>query len=140
MARSETKTKATSATRVFNIINLFRGNIAVPSKPAVGEADPVGSAQLLSAEKRSQILGKAFQALPPGRTQSSLTPAGLMTIVQSSIRQVGNARLENRKILQLMPEIDKAARLMIASTLSPNDLSRHQIPNTFTDDLSLINI
>lgn len=136
MARKPTK--ATGA-RVFNIIELLRGNIDFSGARTTEEVTPVayGSGELISVEARSKILSGAFRAVDSNAQRLPTTAGSLLNIVQNSLSQVTQSRLENRKILQLMPEVDKAARLMVASIFSPNDLSRNRITVTFDcDDIS----
>ena len=131
MAQKPTRT---SGSRVSNIMGLLRGNFDFKTTESV-EKGPIayGSSELISAETRSKILSGALKATD--RMDNRVSSAGsLLGIVQSSLSKVGHERLENRKILQLVPEVDKAARLMIASMFSPNDLTRHEIAITFNCD------
>lgn len=127
------KPNAISGSRVSNIMGLLRGNFEFQSPTPNSTTVAYGSPELISHEARSKILAGAFRAIEP-QAQAPVSQANILGIVQSSLTRVGSERLENRKILQLMPEVDKAARLMIASTFSPNDLTRQEIPVEFDLD------
>lgn len=124
------KPSKTTGSKVSNIMGLLRGNFDFNSSSDTVAPQAFGSPEIISHKTRSKILQKLVDVdRTPQRER--IDDAGVMGIVQSSLSKVGNERLENRKILQLMPEVDKAARLMIASTFSPNDLSRQHIPVVF---------
>lgn len=129
------KPSSASGPRAFNIMGLLRGNFDFSTAPPESKTVAYGSRELISKEARSKILSGAFRAVK-STTQEKPSTASILGIVQTSLSKMGNERLENRKILQLMPTVDKAARLMVASTLSPNDLTRQEINVTYdTDDI-----
>lgn len=137
MAKKPTKT---SGLRVSNIMGILRGNFdfKAPTEEIVNTAS-YGSEELISTEERSKILSGSLRAVDNISRQPT-TAGSLMSMVQSSLSHVGKERLENRQILQLMPEVDKAARLMVASIFSPNDLTRHNIAVKFDcNDISEVN-
>lgn len=120
--------------RLTNIINTLRGDIdfTQPSTDLVAPA-AYGTSELISNDHKRKILSGALTSIE--RTRRHSTNSGtILGLVQSSLSKVGADRLENRKILQLMPEVDKAARLIVASIFSPNDLSRQSISVTFDSD------
>lgn len=117
--------------RVSNIMGLLRGNFDF-KKTVEAPVSTVayGKAELVSAEMRTKILQGAFRSIPQ-TDNSKVTPSSVLGIVQASFNRVGSDRAENRKILQLLPEVNKAARLIVASIFSPNDLSRQNIQVVF---------
>ena len=119
-----TKPKKVSGSRISNMMGLLRGNFNFEVREDKKEAPKYGSSELISKEVRSKILSNSYAATP---RQNNSSAAGVVKVVQSSLQRTGNLRMENRKILQMMPDVDKAARLMVASIFSPNDLSRQEI-------------
>jgi hypothetical protein len=130
MAKSPTKSQGA---RTFNIIDSLRGNFTFRANeketPPPSAAYP--SPELISRDDRTKLLQGNLDS--PGQQRQPVAAGSLINIVQGSLVKVGKERMENRKILGLMPEVDKAARLMIASTLSPNDLTRDVIPVVFNN-------
>lgn len=128
MAQKPTKA---SGSRVSNIMGILRGNFDI-KQPTVEKVTTAsyGSEELISSQERSKILSGSLRAVD-NVTRQPATAGSLMSMVQGSLSHVGKERLENRQILQLMPEVDKAARLMVASIFSPNDLTRHNIAVKF---------
>lgn len=127
------KPKATSGSRVSNIIAAMRGDFDFKALTAEDRPAAFGSAELINNEMRHKILSGATRAAETGHNARP-TAQGMMGLVQSSLTRSGQERLENRKILQLLPEVAKAARLMTASTFSPNDLSLNEISIHFASD------
>lgn len=122
--------KKTQGARTFNIIGLLRGNFDFKTKEEAPSETTYPSPELISREERTKLLGGTLHH----ETKHRQVQAGsLMNIVQGTMSKIGQERIENRKILELMPEVDKAARLMIASIFSPNDLTRSTIPVTFSN-------
>lgn len=115
---------------VSNIMNLLRGNFDLKVQEVEKKTQAFGAVELISNEQRRKILDRSFITADPDYGQK-ITLSGLSSIVQTTLSKVGQDRLENRKILQLMPDVAKAARLMIASVFSPNDLSQHAIDVSF---------
>lgn len=135
MAKSPTKK---SSSRLSNIMNYVRGNIDLSNKSSTVKTKSYASREIISTRLRSELLSDALEKTEVGQTQQ-LTQASILNIVRNSLDTVGKTRAENRKILSLMPNVEKAARLMIATTLSPNDLSREAIQIVF-DGLDDINV
>ncbi len=127
MAQPPQKTRGST---VSNIMNLLRGNFDIKVQAADEKPQAFGATELISNEQRRKILTRSFQTAEPDYGQK-ITLSGLSQIVQTTFTKVGQDRLENRKILQLMPDVSKAARLMVASVFSPNDLSQHAIDVNF---------
>jgi hypothetical protein len=122
-----------STSRVSNIMGLLRGNFDFDKNKQTITTQSYGSPELLSAQQKNRILSRAIN-VSERNISHRMTPASVLGMVQSSLHKVGTERIENRKILQLMPEVDKAARLMIASCFSPTDLTRQNIQVTFDED------
>lgn len=127
-----------SGSRLSNIMGILRGNIDTSSQDDRNTTLPLGSAELISIQEKTKILNRVIQGSDDrhlgGNTNQTMN---ILSMVQTSLSKVGTERMENRKILQLMPEVDKAARLMIASTFAPNDLSSKNIPVSF--DVEFLN-
>lgn len=125
--------KKTSGPKLFNIIEAVRGNFG--STKAGEDTKPVayGSKELISQKTRSAILARSLDMKDP-RVNERSSQSSLLALIQPTLSKVSADRLENRRIMQLMPEVDKAARLMVASIFSPNDLSRQEIPVVFDID------
>lgn len=125
------KTSKAQASRISNIMDRIRGNFDFKIKEEDSKG-PVsyGSEELISREVKTKILNGAYNVIANQHGNRS-AGGSILNLTQKSLTNIGKDRMENRKILQLMPEVSKAARLMIASILSPNDLSRHQISITF---------
>lgn len=127
MAQPPQKTRGST---VSNIMNLLRGNFDFKVQAVEETPQAFGAIELISNEQRRKILDRSFRTAEPDYGQR-VTLSGLSQIVQTTLTKVGQDRLENRKILQLMPDVAKAARLMIASIFSPSDLSNRTIDVTF---------
>jgi hypothetical protein len=113
-------------------MGLLRGDFPTKKETPVLEPVAYGTRELIDPSLKAKILdGKLSQ---PSYGQRSDTPGSLLSIVQSSLGTAHKERRENRQILQLMPKVAKAARLMVASILSPNDLTRHAITVTIKED------
>lgn len=123
-----------SGSRLSNIMGILRGNIDFKSQDNADTTLPLGSAEIISAEEKTKILNRALATSASPTSGRGNSGANILAMVQTSLSKVGAERTENRKILQLMPEVDKAARLMVASTFAPNDLSAKEIPITFDID------
>jgi hypothetical protein len=123
--------------KLSNIMNYVRGNIDLPKDTESVKTKAYASRETISARQRSDILGKSLQHVETGNNQQ-LTQASILNIVRTSMATVGKTRMENRKILSLMPNVEKAARLMIATTMSPNDLTREAVQIVF-DGLDDVN-
>ena len=119
--------------RLSNIISRIRGNFDIDTLKSDIKPQAYGSSELISASVKSKILSRSIR-LPPARNERAVTSSSILSMVQSSLGNSTNVRLENRKILELMPEVNKAARLMIASSMSPNDLSRQELKVVFSHD------
>lgn len=113
-----------------NIMSYVRGNVELPANTNKARTRAYGSKELISAKQRTEILSDAFEATETHNTQQ-LSQAAIVNIVKNSLTKIGRTRAENRKILQLMPNVERAARLMVATIMSPNDLSRNDIEITF---------
>jgi hypothetical protein len=126
------KPSKTSGTAVSNIMNQARGLIDFKQKPVKTEAPrSFGSSELISKELRSKILQQATRP-EFNRQETRSSPMNhVMSMMSGSFTKGGQERVENRRILELMPEVRKAARLMVASIFSPGDLSRHEISVKF---------
>lgn len=123
MAKKPTKS---SGSRILNIMGLARGNFDFKTSVGNSETLAFGSPEVISLSDRTKLLSRMVSG-GEGRTPTRVDASSILGVVQSSLSKVGNDRMENRKILQIMPEVDKAARLMIASTFSPNDLTNQKI-------------
>lgn len=115
-----------SGSKLFNIMSYVRGNIDLPNSATTSKTKAFGGEELISQKQRSAILSGAFRATETQQTQQ-LSQASILTLVKNSLAAVGKTRAENRKILHLMPNVEKAARLMTATIMSPNDLSRGEV-------------
>lgn len=121
-----------STSRVSNIMGILRGNFPFDKPDKLDIKQSFGSPELLSSKQKNIILAKAVN-VSSRNVNPNASPAALMGLVQSSVNKVGGERLENRKILQLMPEVDKAIKLIVASCFAPNDLSPKEVSVTFED-------
>lgn len=122
--------KKGSGSRLSNIMALARGEFAFGNSSTSIAAKAFGSSELISQTTRSKILEESHRNFVD-QNHPRISNAGIMGVVQASLSRVTSTRIENRQILELMPEVDKAARLMIASTFAPNDLSRQELKITF---------
>lgn len=129
--------KKTPGFKLSNIMTYVRGNIDLPSTTESVKTKAYASREIISAQQRSALLSKSLTRVDSG-SQQQLTQASILNIVRTSLATVGKTRMENRKILSLMPNVEKAARLMIATTMSPNDLSREAVQIVF-DGLDDVN-
>lgn len=124
-----------SGSRLSNIMGILRGNIDLDQNDASDKTLSLGSAELISAREKQKLLQGVANATEDKRSGNVNRVPNIMSMVQTSLSKVGSERMENRKILSLMPEVDKAARLMIASTFAPNDLSTKNIQITFDTEV-----
>lgn len=122
--------KPATGSRLSNIMGVLNGNF--PFRTAIKTPAPraFGGTELISKDVRSKLLGAAERKFVP-EARASLNTASFMALIQTSLSKVGQHRMENRKILKLLPNVEKAARLMTASTFSPNDLTRQAIQIKF---------
>lgn len=127
------KPKVSTGSRLSNIIGRIRGNFDFNTPTKSQEPVAYGSNELISQREKTAILSRSLR-VTDNRSRGGMSSAGIMGIVQTSLSKVGKDRLENRKILQLMPEVNKAAKLMIASSFSPTDLAKHDIKVIFDND------
>jgi hypothetical protein len=125
MAQQTTKPQAK---KIFNIMAMLRGNIDI--KPAQAEPIAYGSSELISGDIRSKLINGVLQS-GEGNKLPPIAAGSLLGMVQTSLNKISSERQEYRKILSLMPEVDKAARLMIATVFSPTDLSRNALKVSF---------
>jgi hypothetical protein len=113
------------------MMDAIRGNFVFNSKSTpTNEPQAFSASDLISPIDKSRILNKSLQVVDPNEGRH-IPPSALMSIVQSSLSHAGKERIENRKILDLMPDVAKATRLMISSIFSPNDLVRNEISVIF---------
>lgn len=119
-----------SGSRISNIMGVLRGNFDFKTEDS-NSTLALGSAELISVQERQKIIQGSLRATEDKRGGQYNTGANVISMLQTTLSKTGSERMENRKILGLMPEVDKAARLMIASTFAPNDLSAKEIPVSF---------
>lgn len=126
----------TSKTRMSNIIGRVLSNFEFKDAKSNPTKRAFGKAERLSAQMRHEILAGTVAVDNRYSTQRT-SAASVMALVQSSLGKASAERAENRKILQLMPSVAKAARLMVASTFAPNDMSAQEIQFVFdAEDLT----
>jgi hypothetical protein len=113
-------------------MGILRGNFDFDKSKTDRVTQSFGSPELLSNKQKNIILSKAVN-VSTRHVNPNMSGAAIMGLVQTSVNKVGSERIENRKILQLMPEVDKAAKLIVASCFAPNDLTRSEVQITFED-------
>ena len=116
--------------KLLNIMNYMRGNIELPDSAPTSDTKAYARRELVSSRKRSKLLQDSTRVAESGNHRP-LTQAAILNVVRTSLVSVSKTRIENRKILRLMPNVEKAARLMIATTMSPNELTREAVRVTF---------
>ena len=121
-----------SALQLSSIMKRLRGNFDFPKNTSQQDKRSIayGGDELISHKAKSRILEGALRVLPAADNQR-VSAGSIMNLAQTNLSRIGSERVENRKILNLMPDVAKAARLIIASIFSPNDLSRHEIKVMF---------
>ena len=124
------KPKGVSGSKLLNMISSLRGEI-----PGLSKEDSKGTSgpdrkrndtDLISRETKTRILSKATE-VAYGNKRRAVSPGMLSAFMQNTYVKTGKSRVENRQILELVPEVEQAARLLIASCFSPTDLARNEI-------------
>jgi hypothetical protein len=126
MAQSPSKT---SGTKALNIMKMSRGLFDFRKSDSTDT--PVtrsfGTAELIPNDTRAKLLRTALRPETKTATGRPSPIGSVMGLMSTAYQRVGQDRMENRRILELMPDVRKAARLMVASIFSPSDLSRKEI-------------
>lgn len=130
------KPAKTTNSRLSNIINAVIGNIDLSGLNPKDTITPTayGNSSIVSETVRREILTRN-EIMVDNRSHRSVTPESIFRAASSSTLKA-NTISENKMILKLLPDVDKAAKLMVASTISPNDLSLQ--PVSVTVDTNLI--
>ena len=132
MAKQPSKS---SGIKLSNIMSRLRGNFDFKEPTPSKGPKAFGTPDVMSDTVRARILERALDVSDSKKTPP-ITSSGIVAMTMPILSRMTAERIENRKILQLVPEVDKAAKLMIASCISPTDLSHHPIKIAF-DDKSL---
>ena len=131
MARKPTPS---AGNRLSNIISTLTGNIDLSglTTQQTLQTSAYGKKSLLSDEIRSKILTRN-EFITNTNVTRTVTPESIFRAALGSTSR-GRDLSENRMILNLLPDVNKAVKLMIASIISPNDLSLQEFHITVDVD------
>lgn len=86
------------------------------------------SASLFSGTERKSLIRNV---MPSGRPpQEGLTPTSLKSYISSVADSISRSSLDNQRILDMAPEVNQAAELVIPSIISPSDMRQNALSIT----------